>query len=365
MKILLTTLEYPPFKGGVSNYYYNLVSHYSKDDEIFVLDNSNEKLVNLKYKPSWLVAFISIYKEIKTKNINHVIVGHILPIGTVVYLLSFIINFRYSLILHGMDFAYSQKSNRKRFLARLILKKAEYVFCGNSYTKNLVSNFLGNKFLNKISVNNPGIVLNQAAEIDSHELEDVFIKRHNLKGKFVLLSVGRLVERKGFDLVIDSVIELNNNNIVYVIIGDGPDKDRLLNKITDTQNIILFNEKINDKEKFTWYNLCDAFIMPSRNIDGDFEGFGIVYLEANLFSKPVIAGNSGGAGDAVIDGVNGLMVNPTSKSDIKNAILKLYNDNQYKIKLGKQGRERAMNDFNWDKQIKKISDKISSVSWHK
>ncbi len=90
--------------------------------------------------------------------------------------------------------------------------------------------------------------------------------------------------------------------------------------------------------------------MPSRDIEGDFEGFGIVYLEANLCGKPVIAGNSGGVKDAVSDGVSGLMVEPENLEGIANAISRLSNDKDLRDKLGSQGKERAIREFSWENQ---------------
>ena len=108
--------------------------------------------------------------------------------------------------------------------------------------------------------------------------------------------------------------------------GDGIEKKnyelRIKNYELD-EHVLLITDAT-DEEVNAWYELCDMFIMPAREEDGDFEGFGIVYLEANSYSKPVIAGDSGGVRDAVKDGVNGLLVNPESVEEIKNAIIKLY-----------------------------------------
>lgn len=94
--------------------------------------------------------------------------------------------------------------------------------------------------------------------------------------------------------------------------------------------------------------------MPARSINGDFEGFGIVYLEANLYGKPVIAGCSGGVSDAVINNKTGLLVNPENISEIAKAIKELIGNPEKRINLGKFGRERAINDFSWATQIKNL-----------
>ena len=96
------------------------------------------------------------------------------------------------------------------------------------------------------------------------------------------------------------------------------------------------------------------FIMPSRNIEGDFEGFGIVYLEANLAKKVVIAGDSGGVRDAVIHKVNGLLVDPNSSSSIAQAILDLAADKEAREKMGQRAYERVKKDFQWPSLVKEI-----------
>jgi len=123
-------------------------------------------------------------------------------------------------------------------------------------------------------------------------------------------------------------------------------------------NNVIFLGEVADKEKWAWLSLCDIFIMPARNIDGDFEGFGIVYLEANLAGKPVIAGDSGGTKDAVQGAYSGILVDPENISRIAGAVIGLAQDAKLIIKLGEQGRERAINEFNWEKQIDKIYNVI-------
>ncbi|MCK5416655.1 glycosyltransferase family 4 protein [Candidatus Parcubacteria bacterium] len=358
MNILLFTLEYPPFKGGIAHYYSNLVTHYPEKDNVFVLHNNNHQLLSNDDKLSWLIAFKSLWHEIKNKEIKHVLVGHILPLGTVTYLLSKILRFEYSVILHGMDFVFMQKKSHKKFLGKLILKNAKNIFCGNKYLSELVLEFLGDKFKDKIVIVNPGLNTNEL-QIINNELQINLKNKYDLNNKFILFSIGRLVERKGFDRVIEVMNELQDVNIKYVLIGDGPNKERIDKMIGDNKNIIFINEKVSDEEKNAWFDICNVFIMPSRNIDGDFEGFGIVYLEANLHKKPVIAGNSGGVSDAVLNEINGLLINPEDNTKIKNAILTLFDDEVLCEKLGSQGKKRVQQEFSWIKQIKKISDRIN------
>ncbi|MFH1232846.1 MAG: glycosyltransferase family 4 protein, partial [Patescibacteria group bacterium] len=158
--------------------------------------------------------------------------------------------------------------------------------------------------------------------------------------------------------VIESLPEVFKKvpNLVYVIVGSGVEINNLQAKISElklSDKVIIITD-VDNQEKNNWLNLCDIFIMPTKNINGDFEGFGIVYLEANIAGKPVIAGDSGGVEDAVIDNFNGLLVDSENLDQIANAIIKLAKDLSLRQKLGEQGRQRAIKDFNWQKQTNKI-----------
>ncbi|PKM91347.1 hypothetical protein CVU82_01995 [Candidatus Falkowbacteria bacterium HGW-Falkowbacteria-1] len=357
MKFLLFTLEYFPFKGGVANYYTNLVYYWPKSSDILVLDNNNNQLIRKKGILRWLPGFFSFYRFVKKNKIKHVLVGHILPLGIIVFILADILKIKYTVFLHGMDFSLALRNKWKRFLTKLILRKAEKIVCANSEVFKMLNKFLDQE--GKCVVVNPGA---KDFNFRSLEKEQELKTKYKLDNKKILFSLGRLVKRKGFDYVIlafKELIKSGNDDLVYVISGKGPDEEYI--KEIARKNIgqiwsdkIIFTGEITEEEKWTFLSLSDIFIMPARNISGDFEGFGIVYLEANLASKAVIAGNSGGVSDAVLDGVNGLLVNPESEEDIARAIRKLSDNKALREKLGQRGRQRVLRDFDWIKQVDKI-----------
>lgn len=358
MNFLLITLEYFPFKGGIANYYTNLVYHWPKHSQLSVLNNNNNDLLRRKGFFRWTKSIKKIYYFIKKNNINHVIVGHILPLGISMYIVKRILGVKYSVVLHGMDFSFATRSKWKRFISKLILNRADKIICANSYVAKLCSNFLGSR--DKIKVVNPGV--RDFSDFSDSKTQEIK-KKNQLEGHKILFSLGRLVKRKGFDNVILALQKFFSQNpssdLIYIIAGRGPEAEYLKNlafaKIgQDFEKRIKFVGEISESEKWSLLSLCDIFIMPSRDIAGDFEGFGIVYLEANLVEKPVIAGLSGGVSDAVENGVSGLLVNPENISEISEAIAKLLNNNELRIKLGEQGRRRALNHFNWKNQIENI-----------
>ncbi|MDA3839669.1 MAG: glycosyltransferase family 4 protein [Patescibacteria group bacterium] len=356
MKTLLVTLEYKPFKGGVAEYYSSLFENWP-DEEILVLSpKANEKLNEsdriirrnlISTYFSWLSSFYHVWRVVRENNIKHVIVGQILPLGTVVWALSYLLGFEYSVILHGMDYTFSQKKNRKKILAKIILSKSIYIIVGNSYLHGLMKNYFP-KFAEKISVVNPGV------SMVSHEIS------HAISRDFVLFFVGRLVKRKGVDKTIEAFKYVDKKkypDIKFRVAGAGPDEEYLKDISDDSR--IEFIGRISDTEKWNNFSNSNVFIMPSREMDGDFEGFGIVYLEANLAGLPVIANNSGGVSDAVVDGLNGILLENDKPKNIADAIIKLYENRESGTQLGKNGKERVLKDFLWDKQTLKIYNIIN------
>jgi len=359
MKTLLFTLEFPPYKGGVSNVYGNLAAYWPIGESLVILDNNDQSLLKPGKFLSWLPAYGILKRKIEKSSIDYVLVGQILPLGTLTWFLSLFRPLKYAVYLHGMDLTFALKSPRKKILAYLILRRAAKIISVNSCVARKVREFFP-EFTDKIEVINPGIV-SGAPFTKEGELASLN-ELYGIKDKTVLLSIGRLVKRKGFDMVLRALSELPEteiNNLVYFIAGVGADEQYLRLLVPDKlKKQIIFLGQITDEEKWVWLKRCDLFIMPSREIDGDFEGFGIVYLEANLSGKPVIAGESGGVGDAVIDGYNGLLVNPEDIFSIKGAIVRLMNDPALRNKLGEQGRVRAINEFNWEKQVSKLINAI-------
>ncbi len=351
MNILLFTLEYKPFEGGVAKYYSELFKNWP-DKDIFVLTQKvsepqeeskrilREKLVSPIF--SWFSSFRVLIKNIKKRNIQHVIVGQVLPLGTVVWMLSFFMKFDYSVILHGMDYAFSQKKIRKKILAKNILKKSTKIICGNSYLENLLKNDFPD-LSHKIFTVNPGV--------DSREIS--FNKKKS--PQFILIFLGRLVLRKGIDRVIEAISLMDETiygDIKFYIAGTGPDENYLKNLSKDKR--IVFLGRVDENKKWELLTNSEVFVMPTREIEGDFEGFGIVYLEANIAGIPVIACDSGGVSDAVSNMENGILLEDDSPEKIKNAIISLYENPDLRKRLGEHGRERALREFSWLSQINKI-----------
>ena len=179
--------------------------------------------------------------------------------------------------------------------------------------------------------------------------------RYGLVGKRVLLTVGRLYARKGMDRVIESLAAVLRElpDVCYLLVGDGTYR-AALEHLADAHGVrdaVVFAGAVADAELIDHYALADAFIMANREMpDGDTEGFGLVFLEANACGIPVIAGRAGGSIDAVTDGVNGLVVDGDQPSQISAAILRLFQDDPLRERLVQTGNEVAARS-GWDSRV--------------
>ena len=168
----------------------------------------------------------------------------------------------------------------------------------------------------------------------------------------VIFSVGRLSRRKGFDQTLRAIDQLKSEGlpIRYVIGGIGEDAEYLdgiiqeLN-LEDTAHRI---GPVSEADLPRWLNTCDVFAMPNREINGDNEGFGMVFIEAAACGKPSLAGKAGGAPSAVLDQVTGKLVNGNDVNDLAQSLKHLIVDKELSARLGTAGYKRVQAEFTWD-----------------
>jgi phosphatidyl-myo-inositol dimannoside synthase len=366
-RTLLITLEYPPMVGGIAHYYKNLVQGLPPGS-IWVLDNHGGELLSSSplVWPHWLKGLLNSYRAVRKYSIEHILVGQVLPIGTIALILKLFFRIRYTVMTHAMDVTIpfgNQGSARKRWLVRKILQHADHVTTVSVYTRIHLDTLGVNP--KKIAMIYPCPNVSGLDQQETHTIDRVaFDAEHHLEEKRVLLTVTRLVERKGIDVALQAFSRLANKyaDVEYIILGDGPDRPRLeqLALQMGVKDRVRFVGKVSESLLAQWYERCDVFVMPSRKLsNNDVEGFGIVFVEANSFGKPVIAGKSGGVSDAVIDGETGFLVDPMDIGMVAKAMDRLLSDPEQARMLGEQGRERVREFFQWTIQAKTLEKILS------
>jgi phosphatidylinositol alpha-1,6-mannosyltransferase len=186
----------------------------------------------------------------------------------------------------------------------------------------------------------------------------------------VILTLARIVERKGHDTVLNALPKIINHfpGLFYIIAGPGEDHtfyklQKIIRKLGISANII-FTGSVEQDELCAVYNACDVYVMISRDLPskGDMEGFGITYLEANACGKPVIAGDSGGVKDAVENELNGLLIPPDNPEILSERIIFLLKNTEILKKLGEAGRTRVLEKFTWNKIAQQIVQRFQVLS---
>lgn len=189
------------------------------------------------------------------------------------------------------------------------------------------------------------VLIQNGVDIDQFtpgERDPELIARHGLDGKQIVLTVGRLVARKGADMAIRAMKQVvaQRPDVHYLIVGDGEMRAEL-EYLIDSEGLqqqVTLVGKVSESDLLRYMRLCDLFLMPNRTMpDGDTEGFGLVFREANACRKPVIGGRAGGAVEAVVDGFSGLLVDGGKPDDIAAAVLRILGDRELADKLGEGG----------------------------
>jgi len=171
----------------------------------------------------------------------------------------------------------------------------------------------------------------------------------------VILAVGRLVPRKGHQILVRAMPRVLERypNAVLVIAGQGPSIYAITQEAWrhGIRNQVRLLEGLSDEEISGLYQVCDVFALPTSEAPsshhGQVEGFGLVFIEAGAHGKPVVAGRSGGVVDAVRDGETGLLVEPNDPDALAGAILSLLDHPDHARELGENGRRRAETELNW------------------
>jgi phosphatidyl-myo-inositol dimannoside synthase len=219
----------------------------------------------------------------------------------------------------------------------------------------------------------PGVplsVLNPAVDeerfrpsIDGSTVRD----RHGLGHHPVVLCVSRLVPRKGQDALIRSLPLVRRlvPGTTLVVAGDGPYRPALERMASEgAPHSVVFAGEVPDELLPAYYGACDVFAMPCRSrwAGLEVEGFGIVFLEASASGKPVVAGRSGGAEEAVADLETGLLVEGSEPKAVALGLVRLLDDQAVANRTGAAGRARVEALFTWSRQSERLARVLSDAA---
>ncbi len=229
-----------------------------------------------------------------------------------------------------------------RFPDRLALEfaygQAKKIIVPSEFTKDIILKHTKKQY--EIDVVHNGVNFERfAAPCDASAI------RVKYSGKTIYLTVGGLKERKGQDLVIESlqILKKSYQDFVYILVGAGEWKSVLEAKAKEcgVDSHVVFAGSQDSDALVAYFHACDVYVHTPKVVNYNFEGFGIVYLEAGACSKPSVATDAGGVADAVIDGETGVILKDGDTEGIAAALLKFSRDPLYRKRLGDAGKEYA------------------------
>ena len=309
-------------------------------------------------KPESLLMYLKLLLKsgalAATNRFVAIFAGRALPEGLVAWLIARVIRRPVLIYAHGEELTGWGRGWKFRVM-RFVLRRADALLANSDFTADTLVALLG--------VDSERITLTYPT-VDEDRFQpglpcdDLRVALGLSSSQKLILSVGRLMRRKGFDNVIRALRPLGERGLAvhYAVIGRGEDEIYLRNLAAEigVADRVHFLGHVSYDALPRWYCACDVFAMPNRDVGGDTEGFGLVFLEAATAGKPALAGIAGGTGSAVVEGITGLRVDGERPDEIVRGLERLLSDSEESSRMGRNGRERVLANFTHQRRVEQL-----------
>ena len=362
---LFITNDFGPRAGGIETFVHGLIERLPKGSVIvYTSAQPNAAEFDAKWMKDYGVEVIRDRSKIllptprviktcqeimKSRKLSRVAFGAAAPLGIMSRAMRRAGAEKIVTLTHGHEVWWAKVPPFSLALRYMSNELDAIAYLGN-YTKGEISKALSKSDVSKLIQIAPGIDVDHFIPTDSSDLRAEL----GLTDKAVIISVGRLVHRKGQDKLIASLpsIKAEIPNVHLVLVGVGPHQDYLekLARKLQVTDCVTFIGRINYAELPKYICVGDIFAMPSRSrfFGLEVEGLGIVYLEASSCGLPVVGGKSGGAPDAVLVGETGVVVDGTNTFEIAQACIELLNNPELSSLMGATGRAWIIENWRWE-----------------
>jgi phosphatidylinositol alpha-1,6-mannosyltransferase len=370
MSILLLTEVFPPRTGGSGRWFWEVYRRLPRSCVRVVagecpgqehFDRAHDLRVfrmplTLKswgvLNPSSLMAYgkavRSLVRRIRTEPIGMVHCGRCLPEGLMGAWVRRATGIPFLCYAHGEEMNYARSSRELAFLTRRVLGAAGLVIANSRSTAGMLRDEWG-LTPSRIRVLHPGVDTRAFAPAPR---DDGLRAELGWGGRPVVLTVGRLQERKGHDQMIRALPAIRSAmpDVLYAIVGDGEMRGNL-RELAASEGVtdhVQFLGELDDRRMIQGYQQCDLFALPNRRVGQDIEGFGIVLLEAQACGKPVLAGDSGGTAETMRIPETGRVVACEGPVELAAMVIDLLSDRDRLDRMGRAAREWVVARFDWE-----------------
>ncbi|MEP1446554.1 MAG: glycosyltransferase family 4 protein [Paraglaciecola sp.] len=376
-KVLVLTENFPPISGGSGRWFWELYSRLPKEKYLILADEvegaadfDKTHQLNILRMPlksaEWgLKSFTGIKfywrlvwqikKITKQHQITHIHCGRVIHEGVTAWLLKLITGTPYLCYVHGEDVETAATSGEHNLMVKQVCKHATRLICNSQNSASIVKRlrYAGD---DKIEVLHPGVDASLFVPMAEDQDFKQLMGWHERK---VMITVGRLQERKGQDMMIRAIVLLKEQfpEVLYAIIGRGDRLESLkaLALELGVNDHVQFLTEVTDPQMIQCYQQSDVFILPNRTIGNDIEGFGMVLVEAQACGKPVIAGDSGGTKETMLINQSGFVIDCTDAQLVSRTVAKLLADPVLSANMGKVGRQHVESELDWQAHVQKAS----------
>lgn len=366
-KTLFLTNDFGPRAGGIETFVHGLIERLPKGS---VMVYTSQQGDTSSYDQNWLDTYgVKVFRDrskmllptprviwkvrklMQKERPENLVFGAAAPLAIAGKLLP---ANRKIALTHGHEVWWA-KVPPFNLLIRLIGNSVDHLTYLGQFTKSEIAKGLSKKAKSKMIQISPGIDTEHFRPIDSAKLRAEL----GIADKEVIVSVGRLVPRKGQDILIKAMPKIlkTRADAHLLLVGSGPYQSKLENLIVqlNLQGHVSFTGRVQYQELPAYLCAGDIFAMPARSrfLGLEVEGLGIVYLEASGCGLPVLAGDSGGSPDAVDQGVTGLVVKGTDVDQVADGAIKLLSADR--SAMGKAGRDFVVSNWDWSIWAKRFN----------
>lgn len=353
MKILFISRAYPPIVGGIENQNYELSNWLSKIAEIKTIANTHGKKFLPIFIPCATLRALFLFRKYDVVLLGD---GVLAVIG---WKLKLFYKKPVISVIHGLDLTYKMKIYQKLWVDYFMKKLDKLIAVGQETAKIAQAKGI-----------NPEKIVFIPNGIDAEKFNGNFsceqlktILGEEIENKKFILTSGRLAKRKGVAWFIRNVMPKMPENILYVVAGDGADKENIEAAITENNLSCRVKSLgyVTDQVRDMLFHTCDVFVQPNIKIPGDMEGFGISVIEAAYCGIPVIAANLEGLKDAIKDGQNGFLVESGNADAWVMKINEVLADDNFRREFGQKARQYVAENYSWEKISKRYLEEIKKT----